>query len=76
MPIYMRGIVEHALENIRAHDVSPPATPANPMLTPGGAPHASHGPGPVNELIGLLFNGPTDDTQNLLGVSPHDPLTG
>jgi len=78
MPIYMRGIVDHALDNIRTHDVAPPATPANPFLTEGGAPHPSFGTGPVNALIGLLFspNLPTEDTQDLLGISPHDPLTG
>ena len=65
MPIYMRGIIDHALDQIRANDVSPPAAPANPFLTPGGAPNAHIDTGPVNELIGLLFGSPNGDAQSL-----------
>jgi hypothetical protein len=77
MPTAVEGI-QHALEQIRVNDVSPPADPThNPFLNVDSIPgNPVFGLAPPHELIGLLFNGPTD-TVGLLGITPpHDPLTG
>ena len=80
MPTAVEGI-QHALEPIRTHEVSPPADPVNnPFLhIDGGIPgNPIFGLAPPHELIGSLFNGHSGDTVDLLGITPpHDhTLTG
>jgi hypothetical protein len=74
MPIYMRGILDHALEAVRTADPPTPDLPQHPLLTGGGP--SFEGSGPVHALIGLLHGSPTDTIDLLGGSTHHDPLTG